>query len=200
MCHTRRRGRQSAGRFRKQPRDATRLETYVLVGTAGARRNLLSIGGLQVEPAPPHRPSNAIFRDARITKSCRGLQGRFPSGASNELFRRDCEISSADYCNNFGPARSLTAFRASTTLDVLNRSHCWHRGGEFFAETHVSTESAPSPQNTRFSHAHEDCRRPQGFGGATQKGTPSSYAHLENRNRPPRRTRRGRVFPAPCVC
>jgi hypothetical protein len=51
---------------------------------------------------------------------------------------------------------SLTVFHASTTLDVLNRSNCWHRGGEFFAETHVSTESAPSPQDTRFSRAHED--------------------------------------------
>jgi hypothetical protein len=73
--------------------------------------------------------------------------------------------------------------------------------GELFAETHVSTKSAPSPQNTRFSHAHEDCGRPQSFGGPTQKGTPSSYAHLEIRTRlPVMRASRGRVFPAPCVC
>src|SRR5579863_9682387 len=56
----------------------------------------------------------------------------------------------------FHPAPSLTASNASTTLDVLNRSNCWHRGGEFFAETHVSTESAPSPQDPWVSRAHED--------------------------------------------
>jgi hypothetical protein len=54
------------------------------------------------------------------------------------------------------PLSSLTALSASTTLDVLNRSKWWHRGGEFFAETHVSTESAPSPQDPWVSRAHED--------------------------------------------
>ena len=91
VLHARRRGRQSAHRFRKQPRDATRLEAHVLVGAAGARENLLSFGGLhasleafsvKVEPAPPHRPSNAIFRDACIAKPWWVLQWRFSSGAS----------------------------------------------------------------------------------------------------------------------
>jgi len=64
--------------------------------------------------------------------------------------------------------------------------------GEFFAETHVSTENAPPPQNARLSRAHEEQRRPQGPGSAAQKGTPSSYAHLEIRiSLPPaRRSRR----------
>ena len=126
---------------------------------------------------------------------------RFPSAVSLVRLRCDYEISSARYIHNFLLLQSLTALVASTTLDVLNRSNCWHRGGEFFAETHVSTESAPSPQDTRVSHAHEDCRGPQSTGGSTQKGTPSSYAHLEIRTRLEVVLEIfGWVFPVQCVC
>ncbi len=66
--------------------------------------------------------------------------------------------------------------------------------GELFAETHLSTESAPPSQDARLSHTHEDRGRPQGTGGPPQKRTSSSYAHLEIR------TAHGRIFPAPCAC
>jgi len=74
---------------------------------------------------------------------------------------------------------SLTLFAASTTLTVLNRStsrDCW---GEFFAETHVSTESTPASQDARVSYTHEDSGRPQGTCSAPQKRTSSSYADLK---------------------
>jgi hypothetical protein len=78
--------------------------------------------------------------------------------------------------------------------------------GEFFAETHVSTESAPPPQDPRISRAHEDQRGPQGAGGPTQKRTPSSHTHLEKRTcpgvearLPDGRANRGLGFPAPCA-
>jgi len=80
--------------------------------------------------------------------------------------------------------------------------------GEFFAETDVSTQGAPPPQNARLSFAHEDQRGPQSAGGPTQEGTPSPYARLEIRCRLASgstcRIVRGagccKVSPAPCVC
>ena len=88
----------------------------------------------------------------------------------------------------------MTASAASTTLHVLTRFDSRGRGGEFFAETHISTESAPPSQDARVSHAHEDGRRPQSACGAPQEGTPSPYAHLELR------MARGRIFQGSRAC
>ena len=47
------------------------------------------------------------------------------------------------------------------------------------AQTHLSTQSAPSPQDARLPRAHEDQGGPQGPGGAPQEGPPSPHAHLK---------------------
>jgi len=91
-------------------------------------------------------------------------------------------------------APPLTVFAASSTLRISNWTIYRYLEGEFFAETHVSTKSAPSPQNARLSYAHEDGGRPQSVGGPPQKGTSSSHAYLKIRKV------RGRVFLVPCVC
>ena len=88
---------------------------------------------------------------------------------------------------------SLTASAVSTTLHILTWSPRGAERGEFFAETHLSTESAPPSQDARLSHTHEDSRGPQGTGGAPQKRTSSSYAYLKIR------MARSRVFHAPCA-
>jgi hypothetical protein len=110
------------------------------------REGVLNNPGNRVHVSCDASPRRRILRVGKL----RGIARKRSTG----IEIRRCECSS--WRATKSPRPSLTVFEASTTLDVLNRSNCWHRGGEFFAETHVSTESAPSPQDTRFSRAHED--------------------------------------------
>src|SRR2546422_6522612 len=68
---------------------------------------------------------------------------------------------------------------------------------QFVAETHVSTQSAPSPQDARLPRAHEVRRWTQGPGGSPQEGTSSPHANLGPRPADP--LFRCEDFPGPCA-
>jgi hypothetical protein len=70
-----------------------------------------------------------------------------------------------------------TYYRAETTAG--NRQH--KQRGDCFAKANISAAETAARQDTRISRAHEDRRRPQGFGGAPQEGTPSAHARVSRR-------------------
>ena len=50
--------------------------------------------------------------------------------------------------------------------------------GDCFAKAHLSTAQTPARQDARIPFAHEDRRRPQGAGGASQEGPSSAHSRI----------------------
>jgi len=87
----------------------------------------------------------------------------------------------------------LDRFGCVAYTKVLTGVCAGHRGA-FVAQTHVSTQSAPPPQNARLPVAHEDRWRTQGPGRAPQEGPPSAHARINLRKAP------RRLCPGPGAC
>src|SRR5882724_4473 len=61
------------------------------------------------------------------------------------------------------------------------RNQDWDIEGDCFAKANISAAKTAASEDAWISRTHENCRRPQGFGGAPQKGTPAAHARISRR-------------------